>query len=181
MYDLAQRLRRFRQNHKLTLEQVAARSGLTQGYLSKLERGVSEPSISTVLKLADAYDVSISELIGQKTSEPQPTINVVRKNERTALNQPNTPIKIEAIAGQRFNKKMNPFIIYPTLENDAKPIHDPHPGEEFIFVLEGEIKIIIGNQTVKLAKGDSVYFNADLPHRIANLSKKQAEVLIVTA
>jgi len=181
MYDLAQRLKKFRQNHGLTLEQVATRSGLTQGYLSKLERGVSEPSISSVLKLADAYDVSISELIGHTNDKSHQAVTIVRKEERSSLSQSNTKVKIEAIAEQRIIKKMNPFIIYPTQERDAKPLHDPHPGEEFILVLKGTIKIFIGNNSFVLNKGDSVYFDANIPHRIANQGKEQAEVLVVTA
>src|SRR5699024_12336525 len=102
-----------------------------------LERGVSEPSISSVLKLADAYDVSISELIGHKNDEPHHSITVVRKEERSSLSQSNTQVKIEAIAEQRIIKKMNPFIIYPTQERDANPMHAPHTAKAVILILAG--------------------------------------------
>src|SRR3546814_6755882 len=68
--------------YQFSLEQLSQRTGLTKSYLSKLERGVSEPSISTVLKLAQAYEIGVSQLIGTGEGGESEAISVVRRNER---------------------------------------------------------------------------------------------------
>src|SRR5690606_10268771 len=87
MQNLPYRLKALRRQQRLSLDQLAQRSGLTKSYLSKLERGVSEPSISTVLKLAEAYDIGISELIGVG-EENGDNVSVVRRHERTPIDRP---------------------------------------------------------------------------------------------
>src|SRR6266705_2915867 len=79
------RLKRLRELKGLTLEQLAERTGLTKSYLSKVERGVSVPSISTALKFAEAFQVSVGELFGVNSQEND--YSVVRKNQRKPFNR----------------------------------------------------------------------------------------------
>ncbi|MGE8637499.1 MAG: helix-turn-helix domain-containing protein, partial [Achromobacter sp.] len=85
MIDLPHRLRTLRRQQTLSLEQLAQRTGLTKSYLSKLERGLSEPSISTVLRLAEAYGVGVSQLVGTDDAAQDEVVSVVRVADREAL------------------------------------------------------------------------------------------------
>ncbi|MGH8816256.1 MAG: helix-turn-helix domain-containing protein, partial [Achromobacter pestifer] len=84
MIDLPHRLRTLRRQQSLSLEQLAQRTGLTKSYLSKLERGLSEPSISTVLRLAEAYGVGVSQLVGTDDTAQDEVVSVVRVADREA-------------------------------------------------------------------------------------------------
>ena len=86
MIDLPHRLRTLRRQQSLSLEQLGERTGLTKSYLSKLERGLSEPSISTVLRLAEAYGVGVSQLVGGGDGEAQDeVVSLVRVADREVL------------------------------------------------------------------------------------------------
>lgn len=180
MRDLPHRLKTFRRARLLTLEQLAERTNLTKSYLSKLERGLSEPSISTVLKLAAAYDVDISELIGTE-KEDGAGVSVVRFGERTPLDLPNKDAgyHYEAVAGKRTFRSMNPFIVRPPHQTQDAAAVFPHAGEEFMLVLKGSATVSVGEQTFELASGDSIYFDSELPHKLLSTSPERAEVLVV--
>src|SRR3546814_3486568 len=81
MGEISFRLKALRRQYQFSLEQLSQRTGLTKSYLSKLERGVSEPSISTVLKLAQAYEIGVSQLIGTGEGGESEAISVVRRSE----------------------------------------------------------------------------------------------------
>ncbi|PJR06984.1 helix-turn-helix domain-containing protein, partial [Sinorhizobium meliloti] len=85
MIDLPHRLRALRRQQSLSLEQLGERTGLTKSYLSKLERGLSEPSISTVLRLAEAYGVGVSQLVGGDGAAQDEVVSLVRVADREAL------------------------------------------------------------------------------------------------
>jgi transcriptional regulator with XRE-family HTH domain len=165
----------------LSLEDVATRSGLTKSYLSKLERGMSQPSIATVLKLSKAFGVPSGRLLGDV---PQPDeILVVRKAERVPFSRTKdrAGYAYEAIAPHRTEKSMTPFIMRPPLSKGAKLDLVTHAGEELVFVLSGEMELVFADRKFTLAAGDSVYFAASIPHRSRSLGKVPAEALVVVS
>src|SRR5690606_26026288 len=136
MGEISFRLKALRRQHQFSLEQLSQRTGLTKSYLSKLERGVSEPSISTVLKLAQAYEIGVSQLIGTGEGGESEAISVVRRNEREPLDRQGpsrTGYRYEAMAGKRLVKVMDPFIVHPPRADEAASSSFPHVGEEFMF------------------------------------------------
>lgn len=180
MQNLSYRLKALRRQRRLSLDQLAQLSGLTKSYLSKLERGMSEPSISTVLKLAQAYGIGISELVGSG-EENADHVSVVRFNERTPIDRPDRDAgyRYEAVAGKRLIKAMSPFIVHPPREDQAAPDSFPHSGEEFMFVLKGSVLITVGGREFALDAGDSIYFDSELPHKLRTTGAVEAEVLVV--
>lgn len=183
MEDLHHRLRALRRQHKLSLDQLAERSGLTKSYLSKVERGLSEPSISTVLKLAQAYDIGVARLLGSAEDGYDESVSVVRSNEREVLTRHGTEseYRYESIAGKRLVKTMDPFIVYPPREHESPLFSLPHAGEEFMFVLKGTVHVYVGEKNFDLNVGDSIYFDSELPHGIRTISEENAAVLVVAS
>jgi transcriptional regulator with XRE-family HTH domain len=176
---LGDRLAAFRKLNALTLEQVADRATLTKSYLSKLERGLSSPTIATLLKLARALDVSVDQLIGETAQASE--ILLVRAADRV----PFSPSKerqgytYEAIATERLDKAMKPFMMTPPFSIDDENELVSHAGEELIHVVSGKMEVIFADRTVTMAAGDSLYFNASLPHRSRSLGKTPAHALVV--
>lgn len=176
--SLGGRVRALRQQRNMTLDQLAEATGLTKSYLSKVERGLSVPSISTALKVAGAFGMSVGQLIGQ---EQDPTaICVTRRGDRQSFMRrgSDTGYDYEAMAGSKPFKSMEPFIMRPPLEfQDSRMFH--HSGEEFIYVLSGVLEIQFAKRRVTLHSGDSIYFDAHLPHRSRSVGGEVAEALVV--
>lgn len=181
MEELPFRLRALRRQQRLSLDQLAQRTSLTKSYLSKLERGISEPSISTVLKLAQAYGIGVPELIGAGKDGNGDSVSVVRSTERQPLRKRSEEMgyRYEAMAGDRLVKAMDPFIVHPPRVSDTTPSSFPHAGEEFMFVLKGSVSLTVGEREYRLAAGDSAYFDSELPHKLITVGRGKAEVLVV--
>lgn len=181
MINLSSRLKRLRKKHEYSLDTLSSMTGITKSYLSKLERGLNEPSISTVIKLAEAYNLSLSNLLGleEKQEKVQLVKNEDLKNMDKSTNQFGYFYKV--VAGNLSTNLMNSFIIYPENEEDHKEITVPHEGEEFIYILGGKVKILIENEPYYLSKGDSIYFNSSLPHQVYSVGDDKAEALVVVS
>jgi transcriptional regulator with XRE-family HTH domain len=176
--EIGSRIRFLRRQRKLTLEELAASSGITKSYLSKIERGISVPSSSTALKVAGAFSITISQLVGEEQADE--AICVVRKGERKHFMRDGSEqgYNYEMLAAPKRFKNMEPFIMHPPREFQENRFFE-HPGEEFILVLSGVVEIEFVNRRIELEAGDAIYFDAHLPHRSRSLGGKPAEAMVV--
>jgi transcriptional regulator with XRE-family HTH domain len=172
------RIRFLRQQRGMTLEQLSSASKLNKSFVSKLERGVSVPSISTAMRLAGSFQITISQLLGEDHYDD--AISVVRKGERRSFMRPGSSAgyNYEMVAGPKRFKRMEPYIMKPPLQFQNKRLFE-HVGEEFMFVLSGSIEVEIASQSLRLRQGDALYFDSHLPHRSRSIGGKYAEVLVV--
>jgi transcriptional regulator with XRE-family HTH domain len=152
----------------MTLDRLAVSSDLTKSYISKVERGLSVPSISTAMKIAVSLELSVGQLL--REDQYDDAISVVRRGERPSFMRGGSASGYDyemLAAGKRF-KTMEPFIMRPPLAfQDDRRLE--HGGQEMIFVLSGR----------RLEKGDCVYFDVHVPHRSRSLNGKIAEALVV--
>lgn len=183
MNTLPQRLKVLRRRHDLSLEQLARRTNLTKSYLSKLERGLCEPSISTVLKLGDAYGIGVAQLVGDAATIQEESVSVVRVADRAPLkrNGVDRDHRYQSIAGKRLIRKMEPFVVHPPRSFSEEEVVLQHPGEELMVVLRGTVEVQVGDVTTRLARGDTIYFDSEIPHRMRTVGRGVAEVLVVAA
>lgn len=176
--DIGSRIRFMRLQRRMTLDQLAALTGLTKSYLSKVERGLSVPSISTALKVAGSFKLSVGQLVGE---EPTPSaISVTRERDRKSFMRggSHAGYDYEAIAAAKPFKSMEPFIMRPPLAFQDNRMFQ-HSGEEFIYVLSGVMEIQFPKRKVTLRAGDAIYFEAHIPHRSRSLEGLTAEALVV--
>jgi transcriptional regulator with XRE-family HTH domain len=175
---LADRVAFLRKQKNMTLDQLASSSGLTKSYLSKIERGLSVPSISTAMKIAQSLELSVGQLLGE--TQYQDAISIVRSDERPSFMRggSGSGYDYEMLAPGKQFKTMEPFIMRPplTFQDDRR---FNHSGQEFIFVLSGHMEIDFGGVHYKLSKGDCAYFDAHVSHRSRSLNGKIAEALVV--
>lgn len=172
------RIRFMRQQRGMTLDQLAEKTSLTKSFLSKIERGISVPSIATALKVAASFGVSVGQLLGEEQGNE--SLCVVRKNERKPFMRDGSAsgYNYEMVAAPKRFKSMEPFIMRPPFEFENDQFFE-HVGEEFIFVLSGSIRFELLNRRIVLNSGDAIYFDSHLPHRSRSLGKKAAETLVV--
>jgi transcriptional regulator with XRE-family HTH domain len=177
--QIVKNIKRLRQNKKLSLDRLAMLTGLTKGYVSKIERSDKAPPFSTLIKIANALDTDISLLLAEN-SETQEDLSlcIVKKNERKVVVSRGTlyGYHYEALAHKKVGKNMEPYIIEPAFDEKAVFSHD---GEEFMYVLEGKHEFKYDNRRYILEKGDSIYFDAIIPHSGRSIGKKKAKILAV--
>lgn len=161
-------LRAVRRQRGLTLDGLAAQTGLTKSYLSKIERGQNTPSIAVALKVARALDVDVGRLFSDEAAEDK--IAVERAGSGGG--------RYRALASTMLGKSMSPFVVRPTGDPADDP-HPEHPGQEFVFVHAGTVELDYSDQTITLGTGDSAYFDASLPHKIRAIGRQRAEVVVV--
>ena len=176
--EIGTRIKAFRSNRGLTLEQLAERVGLTKGYLSKVEKSKKSPPVSTLGVISRALGVTISALLGEETTSVP--LCLVKKGERTLISRSGNAFgySYEALAYKFPNKKMEPFIL--TLPaTPKKRTWYRHTGEEILFVFEGTMKFYHNNQEYIVERGDCVYFDSSFPHFGESMDNKSVKCFMV--
>jgi transcriptional regulator with XRE-family HTH domain len=181
---ITRNINNIRKKRKVTLDKLADLTGLTKGYLSKIERSKKAPPYSTLNKIAMAFGVDAASLLEEN---PQEERNIQMSLTKKAKGK---SIKVvgslaegslygynyEALAFDKSGKNMEPFIIEPAFDEEAIFQHE---GEEFMYVLDGKHEFIYNGKRYLMEKGDCVYFDANVPHTGRSLGKKKAKLLAV--
>ncbi len=175
---ICRKIHQIRLQNKLTLLEIAQRTGFTKGYLSLIERGKKSPPIATLSKIAQAIGVDIGAFFEQR--KPENSIIIAKKGEGEIVVRDGTIFgyRYESIAPTKRLKTMEPFII--TLPSKSKEENRfDHEGEELFYVLEGRINFFYGEKKYFLVEGDCIYFDSSIPHRGEGVGKKSAKALVV--
>lgn len=163
----------------LSLREVARKANVSASFLSQIENSKALPSLSAAKKIADALNTTVGFLIGEEISVPN--IPVIRKNERKSLVNFGYGLELQFLSTIDKHHKMEPTIqILQANAVSGKPPYQ-HEGDEFCYVLEGSIKLVLDHREIDLDEGDSIYFNANNPHSIINDTNSIAKALFVTS
>lgn len=169
-------LKSLRLQRSMTLEQLSSKSGLTRSYLSKLERGLSAPSIGSAIQLSTALGISLDQMYGQE--DDHDPITIVRSKN----GKPGDPaMHLSLVAGIAPGRLMRAFIIRPGQTAQRGRMMSEHEGEEILFVLTGKIGLVIGKRREVLKPGDCIQFDSTIPHKLVALTNKPASALVVIA
>ena len=172
-------VRIFRRQQDMTVAELDKSAGVSTGMLSKIENGITSPSLSTLQSLSSALQVPVTAFFRRFEEEREATF--VKSGEG---------LKIErrgSRAGHQYqllghsagkNLSVEPYLITLTEASDVFPLFQ-HEGVEFLFVLEGEVVYRHADQTYTLTPGDSLFFDADVPHGPEDLIKLPIKFLSV--
>ena len=181
--NLGSQVRQLRQRRDLTLQDVSDATGLSKPLLSQIENNIAAPPIATLLKISKALGVNIGHFFQDSPSTSR--IVVVRQEERhRAMSRifeeaDKVGYRYESLAYPMADKHMEPFIveIEPNREDELQFYN--HRGEEFLFVMEGEVEFRGANQVIVLYNGDSIYFHSSIPHSVRCVGERAAKALAV--
>lgn len=182
--NLGQKIKALRQRKKISLDDMARRTNLSQPLLSQIESEVVAPPVATLLKIARALNVNISYFFQAEEGEEKKAV-VVRKNERKKVFRRihEDPAKVgyyyESLAYPKADRHMEPFQVEFEAKKKEDLIFFNHKGEEFVFVLEGQLEFNYENEVYLLEPGDSLYFDSSLPHAFRAVGRKNALALDV--
>ena len=168
---IGSRLRRFRNKRGVSLAEVATAAGISVGFLSAIERSQMSASVGTLRRLARYYRTNILDFFDATESNTR----LVRPPKRKVLDA-GPGVRMELLAWG--NKVMEPhlFRIRPNAGSGESYAHE---GEEFLFVLRGELKIALDGEEYHLKSGDSFYFESATPHRWKNPGRSETWLLWV--
>ncbi len=170
------RLRGLRLRRGWTLQELAARSGLSKPFLSRLESGDRQASIAAVLTLSRVFDVSLASLFESPlATEPCVIVRAADAVEKTINGLKYIPL---SNASRFFNLQPLRIRVSPARRGNE---HYHHDGEEWIYVLSGRLTLSLAGKTYDLAPGDAAHFESRLPHRLIAPGPEDAEVLIVAS
>jgi len=176
--QITKKIKKIRLESSMSQEKLADLSGLTKGYISKIEKSDTAPPLSTLSKIADALNVDITVLTAEELEFPgDVSICIVRKGEGKKISSATLEgYHYEALAHTKSGKNMEPFLLMPAFDEKAIFAHD---GEEFMYILEGVHEFIYDNKKYTLNEGDSIYFDSRIPHTGRSIGKKRAKILAV--
>lgn len=179
---VGEKIKALREDQAMTLEQAAKRAGIAPSVLSQIENHMVSPPLGTLILLARAFGVPVGHFFAEDPGEP---FCLVRARERKVVSRfaSNEGLSYgyayESLGYAKKDRKMEPFVV--TLTPAEVPHVDPnqHSGEEFIFVLEGEVEVKLGQHTDVLQPGDSIYYNSNIPHQVSCHGKDPAKIVAV--
>lgn len=161
--QIGKTIKALRLSQKLTIKSLAEKAGITKGYLSKVENSEKAPPVSTLLDIAKALGVTISQLLGEE--RPAVQCSFVKEGERKLMARNGTVFgySYETLAHHYLNKKMEPYILTIPADSEESAIFQ-HEGEEMMLVIEGTMRFMHGGEEYIVETGDCVYFDSNVPH-----------------
>ena len=176
--QIAKNIKKIRLENHMSQEKLAELSGITKGYISKIEKSDTAPPLSTLSKIAHALNVDITILTAEGSEFPKDLdLCIVRKGKGKKISSATLEgYHYEALAHQKSGKNMEPFLLMPAFDEKAIFSHD---GEEFMYILEGVHEFVYDDKKYTLHEGDSIYFDSRIPHTGRSVGNKRAKILAV--
>lgn len=181
--NTAKKITLIREEKKLTLPELAQRTGLALLHLEKIEQGEIAPPLGTLIKLARAFGVRLGTFLDDVPDKGMVVTPANETGEALNVSASGTGLhdnlSFVSLAREKSNRHMDPFLIEVSPEHPLHGSLSSHEGEEFIHVLEGSIEVLYGKDTLVLSKGDSMYYDSVVGHQVKALDNKKATILAV--
>jgi len=163
------RLRALRRQRGFTLAGLAAATGISESTLSRLESGGRRPTLELLLPLARTYDVPLDDLVGApRTGDPRIHLRPIHRHGMTFL-----PLTRRAGGLQAFK------MLIPSRAEPAEPTPQTHGGYEWVYVLTGRLRLVIGDRDLVLPAGEAAEFDTALPHWLGSADGHAVETLVL--
>ncbi len=180
---IGRKLQNLREKKRLTLDDLAARTGLERGLLADMEKGDFVPPVATLLNVARALGVEMAHFFKEET--PEMKISLTRKGERVPIRQRphhregEVDYIYEALETRKQDKHMEPLLVeFQPLET-SEMVFTSHDGEEFTYLLDGRLEFRTNDRVEILEAGDTLYFESFENHAFRSLDGKPARALVV--
>lgn len=171
---IGKKIKELRTLYNLTQEELASRTELTKGYISQLENDLAEPSISTLEDIVRALGTNLSEFFLEEKQE-----KIVFTNNDYFVKD-GVGYTIKWLVPNAQKNEMEPILV--TINpNSSTDIDYPHEGQEFGYVLEGEVLLYIDNKVHHIKKGETFYYDSTKNHYLKNVKEKICRIIWVSS
>ncbi|MDO4289268.1 MAG: XRE family transcriptional regulator [Eubacterium sp.] len=173
---IGEKIKNYRKENRLTLKQLEEASGISAGYISKIERGTVNPSVKNIQKLCFALGITANELMIDDTEVKTLSDShaghsyVLRKSDRIPIYGITNAMDFESVFEDTPNFKLNAMTLAPEMKEQSYTIHS---YDEFGIIAKGVLGISIGEVDYRLAEGDCIMIRANTRHAVTNLSDEE--------
>lgn len=178
---VGERVKMIRKQKGLTLEDLSSRTGYDVSMLKEIEDDMVSPPLGILVRLSKALDMKLGYLLSSGESKPY---SIIRKKDRKPISRYASKKGVrfgyayESLAPDKKDRTMEPFLV--TLEPaDEEPELSTHEGDEFIFVMDGEMEVRLGDEVHVLQPGDCIYYESSIPHLVKTRGDKITRILAV--
>ena len=157
---------------KMSLEELANLTGLSQRYLRDIEQGIANPSVSVVIQIAKAFSIDSGSFLSAEDEASE-------KKRMESFFKRTQAYSYKTLTPHAEKKHMKAFLVTIDPKQDHKMVEYRHEGEEFVYVLKGEIEVIAGENQHLLKENETLHFDSGLAHKLRNLTDENAKLLVV--
>ena len=179
------KIKGIRETKNLTIEEIAERSGLTTDQIVSIENDQNLPSLGPLIKIARALGVRLGTFMDDNDALG-PVVTRAEDRERDSsisfsngATDARKHMEYHPLAQQKAGRHMEPFVIDINPTEDRNFQLSAHEGEEFIYVMEGEVEIEYGKEKYVLKEGDSIFYDSIVKHHVHGVPGKSAKILAV--
>lgn len=179
LIQLANRLRGLRDSLDLSVEELAADCGISPETLKNYESGTFDIPVSFLQRLASQKGVELTALLFGE--EPKMSTYYITRSGKGVKVERRAAYSYQDLASGFRQRNMAPFLVTISPDHSAGTAHSPntHEGQEFNYVLQGDIEITIGKKITVLHPGDSVMFDSTVPHALRAVGDKEAKIIAI--
>jgi len=169
--QVGKKIHKVREEKKVSLDQIANETGFSIDYLKKIEAGKVFPSVGALLQIAKALEIDSGYFLRERESTLGKRIKAYTKRTDNYAYTTLTP------GAENKHLKAFKVTVEPLLDHKGVGYH--HEGEEFVYVLQGKVEVVVGDHVNTLGEGDSLHFNSGIRHMLKNVGEKKAELVVV--
>jgi len=163
------RLRALRRDRGITLADLATRTGVSESTLSRLESGQRRATLELLLPLSRTYDVPLDDLVGApRTGDPRIHLKPIRRSGMIFVPLSRRPGGVQAFK-----------MLIPAQPQPLEPMPQTHDGFEWLYVLNGRLRLVFGERDLTLPPGEAAEFDTSLPHWLGSADGDVVELLIL--
>ncbi len=166
-------VRQLREARDWTMEELAGKTGQTPDFISQVEADQMSPPVSFIMRMAQAMDVSPGTFLSKEEQ------TAIRDRRAQAFHQRTQNYSYATLTPEGEKSHLRAFMVTIEPQHAHKPVAYKHEGEEFIFVMNGDLELTLGTKTQQLKSGESIHFNSDIPHKLKSMSNEPTKCLVV--
>ena len=181
--QVGQNIKAFREKKGLTLQQFADKLGVSSALLTRIENRMMSPSLGMLVQIANVLETNVSSFVGGQSEREY---YVVRKEDHANVSRvglkdgEETSYRYQSLGSGKAGRKMEPFLLKLKRMLEPSTARSVHAGEEFIYVLSGEVEVFLGSNKELLRTGDSIYYSSTTPHHVHSAKEdEEASILVV--
>lgn len=171
--EFGSKIKSLRESRGWSPEQLAEATGQTPEFIADVETGTITPPVAFLLRLSSAYGVDPGTFLRQEEKEQ------IRDQRTQAYVNRTRNYSYQTLTSGAEQDHLRAFMVTIEPRHDHKPVAYKHEGEEFIFVMEGELEFTLGSKVQVLKKGESVHFRSNIPHKLKSLTGEHTRCLVI--
>lgn len=176
--EIGSKIRKLRKTKKITLKELSESSGVALATLSRIETNKMTGTVKSHQAIASALGLSLPQLYGDMELESKP-VDFQSQENRTDVFIHNDKASYDMLTNRVLSKKMMPVMLKIAPGGETSTEELPKQTEKFIYILKGECKTFVGSEAYTLKKGQTLYFDASLPHHFKNTGSEETRAICV--